>query len=178
MPISPWEMSYFCYNGAAAMIGILSDTHDNLNRVREAVRLFNDAGCDLVIHAGDFVAPFTVDELRNLKAPVRAVFGNCDGERAGLARAFQGLGEIREEPFAFLHGGLRFAVAHRDSLVDRLVRAKTSDVVIFGHTHRPLVETRDGILLVNPGEAGGWLRGKSTVALLDPAALTAEIIAL
>ncbi len=160
------------------MIGILSDTHDNLNRVREAVRLFNDAGCDLVIHAGDFVAPFTVDELRNLKAPIRAVFGNCDGERAGLTRAFQGLGEIREEPFAFLYGGLRFAVAHRDSLVDRLVQAKTSDVVVFGHTHRPLVETRDGILLVNPGEAGGWLRGKSTVALLDPAALTAEIITL
>lgn len=160
------------------MIGILSDTHDNLNRVREAFRLFNDAGCDLVIHAGDFVAPFTVDELRNLKAPVRAVFGNCDGERAGLTRAFQGLGEIREEPFAFLHGGLRFAVAHRDSLVDRLVQAGTSDVVVFGHTHRPLVETREGVLLVNPGEAGGWLGGKSTVALLDPADLTAEIVAL
>ncbi len=42
----------------------------------------------------------------------------------------------------------------------------------------PWIERRDGILLVNPGEAGGWLRGKSTVALLDPAALTAEIIAL
>ena len=160
------------------MIGILSDTHDNLTRVREAVRLFNDAGCDLVIHAGDFVAPFTVDELRNLKAPVRAVFGNCDGEKAGLTRAFQGLGEIREEPFAFLHAGLRFVVAHRDGLVDRLVQAGTSDIVIFGHTHRPLVETRDGILLINPGEAGGWLRGKSTVALLDPAALGAEIITL
>ncbi len=160
------------------MIGVLSDTHDNLTRVREAVRLFNDAGCDLVIHAGDFVAPFTVDELRNLKAPVRAVYGNCDGEKAGLERAFQGLGEIRPEPFAFLHGGLRLVVAHRDSLVDRLVRAKTSDVVIFGHTHRALVETRDGILVVNPGEAGGWLRGKATVALLDPAALKADIVTL
>jgi predicted phosphodiesterase len=38
------------------MIGILSDTHDNLTRVREAVRLFNDAGCDLVVHARDFIA--------------------------------------------------------------------------------------------------------------------------
>ncbi|MBP1660311.1 MAG: phosphodiesterase, family, partial [Candidatus Aminicenantes bacterium] len=52
------------------------------------------------------------------------------------------------------------------------------DLVIFGHTHRPLVESRDGVLLINPGEAGGWLRGKSTVALLDPAALTADIITL
>ncbi len=41
------------------MIGILSDSHDNLVRVREAVRLFNDAVCDRVIHAGDLVALFT-----------------------------------------------------------------------------------------------------------------------
>lgn len=160
------------------MIGILSDTHDNLNRVREAVRLFNDAGCDLVIHAGDFVAPFTVEELRNLKAPVRAVFGNCDGEKAGLARAFQGLGEIREAPFAFLHAGLRFVVAHLEGAAAPFFVARTCDVIISGHTHRPEVETRDGILSVNPGETGGWLRGKSTIALLDPAGLKAEIITL
>jgi uncharacterized protein len=160
------------------MIGILSDTHDNLNRVREAVRLFNDAGCDLVVHAGDFVAPFAVDELRNLNAPVRAVFGNCDGEKAGLVRAFQGLGEIREAPFAFLHAGLRFVVAHLEGMAAPFFVAKTCDVIVSGHTHRPSVETRDGILLVNPGETGGWLRGKSTVVLLDPAALKAEIITL
>ncbi len=80
------------------MIGILSDTHDNLTRVRQAVRLFDDAGCDLVVHAGDFVAPFTVEELRNLRVPVRAVFGNCDGERAGLARAFRGRGRSASLP--------------------------------------------------------------------------------
>jgi putative phosphoesterase len=160
------------------MIGILSDTHDNLPRVREAVRLFNRAGCELVIHAGDFVAPFTVDELRNLRAPVRAVFGNCDGERAGLTRAFRGVGEIREAPFTFLHGGVRFAVIHLDAPVDRLVQAKTCDVVVFGHTHRPTVEVRDAVLVINPGEAGGWLRGKSTVVLLDPATLAADIITL
>ena len=160
------------------MIGILSDTHDNLTRVREAVRLFNDAGCDLVIHAGDFAAPFTVVELRNLRAPVRAVFGNCDGEKAGLARAFQGLGEIREAPFAFLHGGVRFVVSHLDAPVPGYVEAGTCDVVVFGHTHRSLVETQDRVLLINPGECCGWLRGKSTVALLEPAGLKADIITL
>jgi len=160
------------------MIGILSDSHDNLTRVRQAVRLFNDAGCTLVIHAGDFVAPFTVDELRNLRAPVKAVFGNCDGEKAGLARAFQGIGEIGDGPLAFGHAGLRFAVVHLDSSAATQAASGLFDLVIFGHTHRPLVESRDGVLLINPGEAGGWLRGKSTVALLDPAALTADIITL
>jgi hypothetical protein len=160
------------------MIGILSDSHDNLTRVREAVRLFNDAGCSLVIHAGDFVAPFTVDELRNLRAPVKAVFGNCDGEKAGLAKAFEGLGELREAPLKFSHAGLRFLVCHLDAPVDRYLASKAYDVVVFGHTHKPLAERREGVLLINPGETGGWLRGKSTVALLDPAALTAEIITL
>jgi putative phosphoesterase len=160
------------------MIGILSDSHDNLTRVREAIRFFNDAGCDLVIHAGDFVAPFTVDELRNLRAPVKAVFGNCDGEKAGLAKAFEGLGEIREAPLRFSHAGLRILVCHLDTHVDRHLASKSFDVIVFGHTHKPLAERRDGVLLINPGEAGGWLRGKSTVALFDPAALTAEIITL
>lgn len=160
------------------MIGILSDTHDNLTRVRQAVRLFNDAGCDLVIHAGDFVAPFTVDELRNLRAPVKGVFGNCDGERAGLTRAFQGMGEIREAPFAFLHAGLRFVVVHLEGMAAPFFVARTCDVIVSGHTHRPVVESRDGILLINPGEAGGWLGGRSTVVLLDPAALAADIITL
>jgi len=160
------------------MIGILSDTHDNLTRVRDAVRLFNDSGCDLVVHAGDFVAPFTAEELRNLGAPVRAVFGNCDGERAGLSKAFEGIGEVREPPWKFTHAGLRFLVSHLDRQIERHIASRAFDVVIFGHTHKPLVERRDGTLLVNPGEAGGWLRGKSTVALLDPAGLSAWIVTL
>lgn len=160
------------------MIGILSDSHDNLTRVREAVRLFNDAGCDLVIHAGDFVAPFTVHELRNLRAPVKAVYGNCDGEKAGLAKAFEGLGEIRAAPLKFSHAGRSFLVCHLDAPVDRHLASQAYDIIVFGHTHKPLAERRGGVLLINPGEAGGWLSGKSTVALLDPAALAAEIITL
>jgi putative phosphoesterase len=160
------------------MIGILSDSHDNLTRVREAVRLFNDAGCDLVLHAGDFVAPFTVEELRGLRAPVKAVFGNCDGERTGLASAFRGLGEIGPAPLRFTHAGLRIVMCHLDGDVAEHLSAKACEVVVFGHTHRPSAERRNGILLVNPGEAGGWLRGKSTVALIDPATLAAEIITL
>jgi putative phosphoesterase len=160
------------------VIGLLSDSHDNLTLVRAAVRLFNDAGCDLVIHAGDFVAPFTAEELRNLRAPVKAVYGNCDGEKTGLARVFRGLGEIANGPLAFAHAGVRFVVCHLDSSAETQAASGRFDVVVFGHTHRPLVESRDGVLLINPGETGGWLRGKGTVALLDPATRSADIITL
>jgi putative phosphoesterase len=160
------------------MIGILADSHDNLVMVRRAVGLFNDMGCDLVIHAGDFVAPFAAAELRNLGCPVKAVFGNCDGEKAGLARAFKGLGEIREAPLAFSHAGLRFLLSHLDGPVNRHITTAPCDVIVFGHTHKPLTKRQDGVLLINPGETGGWLHGKSTVALFDPAGMAVNIIPL
>ncbi|MFO7734484.1 MAG: metallophosphoesterase [Candidatus Aminicenantes bacterium] len=160
------------------MIGIISDTHDNLTFVRRAVRLFNDAGCDLVVHAGDFVAPFTARELRELAAPVKAVFGNCDGEKTGLLKAFEGLGEIKEAPHLFSRAGLRFVVCHLDGPVERYLASNPCDVLVFGHTHRPLVERRNGTLLINPGEAGGWLGGRCTAALLDPRTREATIVPL
>jgi uncharacterized protein len=160
------------------LIGILSDTHDNLPMVRRAVALFNDMGCDLVIHAGDFVAPFAAEELRNLRCPVKAVFGNCDGERAGLVRAFEGIGEIREAPLTFTHAGLRFLVSHLDSPLAGYLARLPCDVAVHGHTHRALSEPRDGVLVINPGEAGGWLHGKATAALFDPRKMTVDIIPL
>jgi len=160
------------------VIGILSDTHDNLVTLRRAVALFNDLGCDLVIHAGDFVAPFAAAELRNLRAPVKAVFGNCDGERAGLTRVFEGLGQIREAPLSFTHAGLRFTVSHLGGPLAGYLAAIPCDVLVFGHTHKPVSEQRDGVLVVNPGEAGGWLHGRSTAALLDPAARSVDFLDL
>lgn len=160
------------------MIGILADSHDNLVLIRRAVGLFKDMGCDLVVHAGDFVAPFAAAELRNLDCPVQAVFGNCDGEKAGLVKTFEGLGEIREAPLTFSHGGLRFAVSHLDRPVPKYIATIPCDVLVFGHTHKPLTEQKDGVLLINPGETGGWLRGKSTVAVLNPATMAVDIIPL
>jgi putative phosphoesterase len=160
------------------MIGILSDSHDNLVMVRRAVRLFRDARCELVIHAGDIVAPFTARELRELGCPLRAVYGNCDGERPGLAKAFEGWGEIREAPHVFSHGGIRYVVCHLDSPIDGYLTSLPCDVLVFGHTHKPLSERRKGVLVVNPGEAGGWLYGRSTVALLDAGKMAVDIVPL
>ncbi len=58
------------------MVGILSDSHDNLDGIKSAVRVFLDAGCTLVLHAGDFVAPFAARELQALGGRIKAVFGN------------------------------------------------------------------------------------------------------
>lgn len=169
---------YKVYEGLAPMIGIMSDSHDNLPAIKQAVRIFNQIGCDLVIHTGDFVAPFAARELKALSCPVKAVFGNCDGEKEGLRRAFHSVGEIKDAPFIFKNNNLACLITHVHTSVYDYLSSGNYDVIIFGHTHKPEIRKEKKTLLLNPGETGGWLSGKKTVALLDPKRLSAEIISL
>lgn len=157
------------------MIGIMADSHDNLRAIKKAVRLFDEERCSLVVHAGDFVAPFAAREMQSLKCPVKAVFGNCDGEKQGLKKAFQSLGEIREAPLTFKHKDLYFLVVHLDFPLEPHLSSGEYDVLVFAHTHKSEIRKEEKTLLINPGETGGWLSGKSTVALLDPKTLFAQI---
>ncbi|HAR35775.1 MAG TPA: YfcE family phosphodiesterase [Acidobacteria bacterium] len=157
------------------MIGIMSDSHDYLPAIRQAVNLFNRVGCSLVIHAGDVVAPFAALELKNLRCPVKAVFGNCDGEKDGLLRAFQDFGQITPAPLLFSHENLRFLISHYPPETQP---AGDIDIVVFGHTHRAQVNRDGNLVVINPGETCGWVKGVSTVALLDPATLVVDIVPL
>lgn len=174
----PSIMLEYSHRGKSAVIGIMADSHDNLVSVRRAVQLFNDTECNLVIHAGDFVAPFAARELSSLKCPVRGVFGNCDGEKKGLVRAFVPFGKIEEAPFVFNHEGLTFLVVHLNFSLKSYLSSGKYDVLVFAHTHKPEVRMEKETLLINPGETGGWLSGKSTIALLDSKTISVEIINL
>jgi len=157
------------------MIGILSDSHDNLDAVRRAVRFFRDSGCALIIHAGDFVAPFSAQVLAEAGCTVKAVFGNCDGEKFGLKTMIEPFGTIRKAPFIFSYAGKKIALVHLNDPVKELSARQEFDLIVYGHTHRPEIRKTGRSLIVNPGEAGGWVTKKSTVALYDPATGTAEI---
>ena len=160
------------------MIGVLSDSHDNVNAIKRAVSLFRDAGCRLVIHAGDFVAPFAAQELAAAGCPVKAVFGNCDGEKEGLRTVISAFGEIREAPLILIDNGLRILVCHSHFRLMEYAGSGKYDVVIFGHTHKPEIKREQETLIINPGEAGGWVTGKATIALLDIKTRMAEIVSL
>lgn len=160
------------------MIGIMADSHDNLPALRKAVAVFQEAGCRLVVHAGDFVAPFSARELSQVNCPVKAVFGNCDGEKQGLEEAFRGFGEIKPAPFIWSENSIRVYLTHLHHQVESLAQSNLYELIIFGHTHRPEIKRVGQTLLINPGETGGWLTGVSTVVLFDPARLEADIIYL
>ncbi|MGQ9673074.1 MAG: metallophosphoesterase [Candidatus Aminicenantales bacterium] len=160
------------------MIGVISDSHDNVTMVRRAVALLKRANCELVLHAGDFVAPFAARELAALHCPVKAVFGNCDGEKIGLEKALEGFGEIEEAPLLFTHSGRKILLVHYHFSVGKYAASGNYDAIVFGHTHKPEIKKDGQTLLLNPGEAGGWLSGKATAALLNLENLEAEIVSL
>ena len=152
-------------------IGIISDTHDNIPRIEKAVEAFNKEDVSLVIHVGDYIAPFSLRPLEKLKCEYCGIFGNNDGEKKGLGE--KSGGRIKEGPLVLERCGRHIVVVHDISSWNKL---RECDILIYGHTHSPSIEKESGRLIINPGECGGWLTGKFTIALLYLKELRAEIV--
>jgi len=155
------------------LIGVISDTHDNLPMTARAVRELASRGVAMLIHAGDYVAPFTLRVVLRAGLPVVGVFGNNDGERAGLNKL---CGNIFQGPHRFEAAGRRIVVAHSPEELAEAIEPG-DELAVCGHTHEPDIEAGPP-LTVNPGEAGGWLTGHATAAIVDLKAMNAEIIEL
>lgn len=145
-------------------IGVISDTHlpRGTRRIPDQVfRLFE--GTDLILHAGDFIEAEVLYELKAI-GPVEAVLGNCDS--AELARQLPLTTSISA-------GGLTIGVIHdsgdKHGRRKRMAEAFPGHrVVVFGHSHMPLVEDDGFLLLLNPGSACDPRKAKvPTVAMLE-----------
>lgn len=158
------------------LIGILSDSHDDMQQISRAVDLFNSRAVAHVIHAGDVVSPFTFEVLSSLKAPFQGIFGNNDGDRV-LLREKSGHA-ISIQPLLTSIDNRKFAVIHEPLAMDAHARSGLCDVVIYGHTHIPVIKHEGATLVINPGKTARLHKGKSTVAILDTQTMEAEIIEL
>ncbi len=163
------------------MIGILSDSHDNMNAIRKAVEFFNEKEVKAVLHAGDLISPFTARAFKELKSKFYFVFGNNDGDKLTLAKRFEEIGATVCGDFGdLIIDGLHIALLHGtdEALVKALAKSGEFDVVIRGHSHGPGVKIIEGTPVINPGECSGVLSGKATVAILEVANLNVEITEL
>jgi len=155
------------------LVGVISDTHDNLPKVGAAAAAFRERGVEVILHAGDYVAPFALKLLLKAGARVVGVFGNNDGERTGLRKVCP---DLHEPPHRLELAGRTVVMVHDPQALAQDV-ADGADLLVCGHTHG--TEVRPGPpLLVNPGEAAGWLTGRATAAVVDLEGMTAEIIDL
>jgi len=164
------------------LVGLIADTHDNLPLVEKAIKRLNKENVELVLHAGDYVAPFVIPKFKELKAKLIGVFGNNDGDRELLRRRFsehRGL-EIRGNFAQITAESVKIALLHgtEEELLKALVDSGSFDVIVHGHTHNAEVYQKGRTLVVNPGEVCGYLSGKSTIALLDVDKRKARLVEL
>lgn len=121
-------------------IGLISDTHDLVRP--EALDFLQ--GSDFIVHAGDICAPEVLQRLGQI-APVTAVRGNNDsGDWAS---------ELHDTAILRV-GELDLFAIHDVSQLDPAALPGSVRVVVFGHSHKPLIEQRGSVLYVNPGSAG------------------------
>ena len=169
------------------LIGVISDTHDNIEAVRRASRLFLEKGVELVLHLGDIVAPFTLRAFhREGIRRLHAVYGNNCGEKIGLQKAAENLGyTIEDWPREITAGDRRLLLIHGTGPAEKTVKLAETlaatgryDAVLYGHTHNVDNRVVGGTLVLNPGEACGCLTGKKTVAILDTETMKAEVLLL
>ncbi|HMA01858.1 MAG: metallophosphoesterase [Gemmatimonas sp.] len=160
-------------------VGVLSDTHDRVPAVAEFARLFREAGVGIVLHAGDYCSPFALSPLLAADLPLAGVFGRNDGDHEGLlAEAAKGMGtEIYDSPHSVDVSGVRLLLIHDLSdVAERSVDAHA--VVIHGCSHIKQCRMSGSTLLLNPGEACGWLFGVPTAAVLDLETLKVDFLTL
>lgn len=127
-------------------IGVLSDTHVGSVAEIPAEALASLRGVDMILHAGDILELGVLEELRAI-APVHAVWGNMDPAptREGLPPKTTVVADGKR--IGLIHGsGPPFGLDRRV-----LVQFEDVDAIVFGHSHRPMSEVLDGVLMFNPG---------------------------
>jgi putative phosphoesterase len=146
----------------------MADTHDRVPAVTNLLEKLAAKGVSMVMHAGDYCSPFCLAPFHQSGMALLGVFGRNDGDPETLsAYAARGMGtEIYESPHSFDVGGKRILLVH--DLAEITGRSiESHDFVIHGSSHLQSQKKVGSTLVINPGEACGWLHGKCTAAILD-----------
>lgn len=139
-------------------IAVMSDTHDNIWNLEDALSIIKEEGAKMIIHCGDFVAPFMLKELDKAGVPVYGVLGNNDGSQFLLTKTALTLTENITLFDLIGHvdlGNFTIAFTHQEEVAEGLAATKKYDLVCFGHSHQYKLEDRGGIIFLNPGEIMG-----------------------
>ena len=120
------------------LIGVVSDTHNNLKNIDKIIYLFNKEKVNLVIHTGDIANAKSFEKFSNLKSALVGVYGNNDRNEIGIEEVAEKNNFTFQEPPKLLSISNRnIAIFHEPDFIDDfIVENKNTDVVLHGHTHR------------------------------------------
>ncbi len=149
-------------------VGLISDTHDRVPAIKALLEEFRARGVEMVLHAGDYCAPFALQPFVEYAAPMVGIYGRTDGDKEGLrGMAAQALAcELFESPHSMQISEHKILLVHDlADVTERSMLAHT--LVVHGGEHKQEMKTRGDTLIVNPGEGCGWVHGAPTAAIID-----------
>jgi putative phosphoesterase len=158
-----------------SLIGIVSDTHEDVRMVVKAVALFKARAPGMIIHCGDIISPPVLERFAGL--PMRLAFGNNDGERSGLKKKCGELGfHPIDDTLTFEFAGKSFFVNHGTSarVIEEAAASQKYDYVLHGHTHEMRDELVGRTRIINPGAL--FSADRFTVAFLQPESGAVEFV--
>lgn len=157
-------------------IGVVCDTHNNVNNVRQIVQLFNEAKVDRVVHTGDITKATTLELFAALDCPLYGVFGNNDLERESLEACVQRHGfVIQDPPLQLSWHGREILVTHDPSELGK-PGSEIHELTLHGHTHLKRIEQTESGLIFNPGECAGHMSGLNAIGVVNLDSMEASLL--
>jgi len=155
-------------------IAIIADIHDNLANLERFLESAKNLGIEAIINCGDVTTPETLEWLaERFAGSIKLANGNMEIRREEFAEVakrhknlevFAEIGELEVE-------GVKIAFVHRPDKVEEIIKesaqgGRSLRFVFYGHTHKPWIEERNGVIIANPGTLGGVFT-VATFAVLD-----------
>ncbi len=148
--------------------GLTGDTHNNLKNIREICSIFNRYELDFVIHTGDITLSKSLELFKELKMPLKGVFGNNDQDEK------QSLLEVcKRENFQFsdfleikISNSKSVYAVHDPKDIEDYFYAP-GNIIVHGHTHRFRNEIIKDSYIFNPGECAGLMKGFNSIGIIE-----------
>ncbi len=164
-------------------LGVISDSHDNLDKIKKAINILNKENIDFLIHCGDIISPFISTVFEGLDEKIKngnfyGVFGNNDGDLLYLTERLGKICKLSGYEAILELAGKKIYVSHGpDPLVIKsLAKSGEFDIICTGHTHDHNIKKINNTLVINPGELCGYLTGKATFVIVDLETMDARLI--
>jgi putative phosphoesterase len=151
------------------LIGVVSDTHNNLKNINQMISLFNKENVGVVIHTGDIANANALRKFSSLNAALIGVYGNNDRNEIGLEEVAEKYSfDFDPPPKIIKLSNKKIAIFHEPELIEAtLAKNSDIDIALHGHTHRYKEERLNNTLIFNPGESAGMLKGKNAIGVID-----------
>lgn len=166
------------------ILGVMSDSHDNLEAISAALNIFRHENVEMLIHLGDIISPFAFMRIVELPTRIMALLGNNDGDILSLREIALKAGatikqnmyslSIENRKILLIHG---FGTAEQTKeIIESIASSGKYDIILYGHTHRSSIYSINRTLVLNPGEVCGYLTGRRSIAILDTLTMKYRVI--